>query len=152
MQKGGLSLYYTKTIVYIFACIPWAKRPTSRCSILRVEDHFNFSRMTWIDFFSTIGGLLGLVLGMDIITLVELVWLAMRLISHKLNFTQWIRWNLERYVTDLTLGFGCFFYFPFWLFFNFIISCLSLPCPPVCKPEALGQMIGIRAKVVQKGR
>jgi hypothetical protein len=32
--------------------------------------------MTWIDFFSNIGGLLGLVLGIGIVTLMELIWLS----------------------------------------------------------------------------
>ena len=38
----------------------------------------------------------------------------------------------------LTFSFGFCFYFPLWLFFKFLISCLELPCPPVCKPEAIG--------------
>ena len=59
---------------------------------------------------------------------------------------------MERYSTDLTLKFGFCFYFPLWLFFNFIISCLALLCLPVCKPEAVGRGIEIRAKVVQEGR
>ena len=60
--------------------------------------------------------------------------------------------HMERYATDLTLSFGFCFYFPLWLFFNFLISCLALPCPPVCKLEAVGRRIAIRAKVVQEGR
>ena len=60
--------------------------------------------------------------------------------------------RMERYATDLTLSFGFCFYFPLWLFFNFLISCLALPCPPVCKPEAVGRGIAIRAKEVQEGR
>jgi hypothetical protein len=38
------------------------------------------SRMTWIDFFSNIGGIYGLVLGMGIISFVELFWLFIRII------------------------------------------------------------------------
>ena len=34
---------------------------------------------------------------------------------------------MERYATDLTLSFGFCNYFPLWLFFNFLISCLALP-------------------------
>ena len=60
--------------------------------------------------------------------------------------------RMERYATDLTLSFGFCFYFPLWLFFNFLISCLALPCLPVCKPEAVGRGIAIRAEVVQEGR
>ena len=56
---------------------------------------------------------------------------------------------MECYATDLSLSFGFCFYFPLWLFFNFLISCLSLLSPPVCKPKAVG--IAIRAKVVKKG-
>jgi hypothetical protein len=36
--------------------------------------------MTWIDFFSNIGGIYGLVLGMGIISFVELFWLFLRII------------------------------------------------------------------------
>ncbi len=43
--------------------------------------------MTWINFFSNVGGLLGLVLGMGIISVVELVWLCLRLVSRKANTT-----------------------------------------------------------------
>jgi len=46
--------------------------------------------MTWIDYFSAVGGLLGLVLGMGFISFIELFWLALRIISRELGFTQWI--------------------------------------------------------------
>ncbi len=46
--------------------------------------------MTWIDYFSTVGGLLGLVLGMGFVSFIELVWLAMRIAAFKLNITKWI--------------------------------------------------------------
>ena len=46
--------------------------------------------MTWVDYFSTVGGLLGLVLGMGIVSVVEIIWLLIRLCSHKLNLTHWI--------------------------------------------------------------
>ena len=36
-------------------------------------------RMSWIDFFSAIGGLLGLCIGVSIVTFVELIWLAFKL-------------------------------------------------------------------------
>ena len=51
---------------------------------------------------------------------------------------------MEWYATDLTLSFGFCYYFLLWLFFNFLISCLALPCPPVCKPEAVGLGIAQR--------
>jgi len=41
--------------------------------------------MTWIDYFSTVGGLLGLVLGMGFVSFIELFWLCMRLINAKFN-------------------------------------------------------------------
>jgi len=44
------------------------------------------AKMGWIDYFSTVGGLLGLVLGMGFISFVELVWLALRIAALKLNF------------------------------------------------------------------
>jgi uncharacterized membrane protein len=46
-------------------------------------------RMTWIDYFSIVGGLLGLVLGMGIISFVELIWLTLRILARKLNLTDW---------------------------------------------------------------
>ena len=58
---------------------------------------------------------------------------------------------MECYATYLNLSFGFCFCFPVWLFFNFLISCLAILCPPVCKPEAIGHRIAIRAKVVQEG-
>ena len=62
--------------------------------------------------------------------------------------------KMERYATDLTFcfSFGFCFYFPLWLFSNFLISCLALPCPPVWKPKAVRRGIAIRAKVVQEVR
>ena len=46
--------------------------------------------MTWIDYFSAVGGLLGLVLGMGFVSFVELFWLGMRMIAFKLNMKRWI--------------------------------------------------------------
>jgi hypothetical protein len=46
--------------------------------------------MTWIDYFSTVGGLLGLVLGMGIISFVELIWLCLRILAKHNNMTDWI--------------------------------------------------------------
>jgi len=46
--------------------------------------------MTWIDYFSTVGGLLGLVLGMGFISFIELVWLCCRIAALKMNFQNWI--------------------------------------------------------------
>lgn len=39
-------------------------------------------KMTWIDFLSTVGGLLGLCVGLSVVTVVELVWLAMRIVMN----------------------------------------------------------------------
>ena len=47
-------------------------------------------RMTWVDFFSNIGGLLGLVLGMGFISFIELLWLALRLGAQVFGFKDWI--------------------------------------------------------------
>ena len=41
--------------------------------------------LTWIDYFSTVGGLLGLVLGMGFISFVELIWLALRILARRLD-------------------------------------------------------------------
>ena len=36
----------------------------------------------WIDFFSNVGGLLGLCIGLSIVTFIELIWLCFRLIGN----------------------------------------------------------------------
>jgi hypothetical protein len=46
--------------------------------------------MNWIIYLANVGGLLGLVLGMGIISFVELLWLCMRIMAQK--------WNLSHYV------------------------------------------------------
>ena len=49
------------------------------------------SRMSWIDYLSTVGGLLGLVLGMGFVSFIELVWLLIRIIAWYCNLsTSWI--------------------------------------------------------------
>ena len=48
------------------------------------------NRMTWIDYFSAVGGLLGLVLGMGFFSVFELIWLCLRIASKKFSFTKWI--------------------------------------------------------------
>jgi hypothetical protein len=48
------------------------------------------SRMNWIDYFSTVGGLLGLVLGMGFVSFIELFWLGLRLLARYLHFNEWI--------------------------------------------------------------
>ena len=44
------------------------------------------ARMNWIDYFSTVGGLLGLVLGMGIVSVIELFWVCLRFVALKMNF------------------------------------------------------------------
>jgi hypothetical protein len=46
--------------------------------------------MTWTDYFSAVGGLLGLVLGMGFVSFFELLWLSLRIISKRLKLTDWI--------------------------------------------------------------
>ena len=46
--------------------------------------------MNWIDFLSTLGGLLGLVLGMGFVSFIELAWLGFRLVARSYNLNQWI--------------------------------------------------------------
>ena len=43
--------------------------------------------MTWIDFMSQVGGLLGLCIGVSIVTIIELVWLCLRLLFQKFKLT-----------------------------------------------------------------
>jgi len=47
-------------------------------------------KMNWIDFLSTIGGLLGLVLGMGVVSFIEICWLCIRMIARLYNLNQWI--------------------------------------------------------------
>lgn len=58
-----------------------------KSTLVQIDTHLN---MTWIDYFSSVGGLLGLVLGMGFFSFFELIWLCLRIISKKLNFTKWI--------------------------------------------------------------
>lgn len=44
-------------------------------------------RMTWVDYLSNVGGLLGLVLGMGIVSFIELIWLCLRVLAKKYNFS-----------------------------------------------------------------
>ena len=46
--------------------------------------------MSWIDYFSAVGGLLGLVLGMGIVSVIEIVWLCLRIIAKKLELSNCI--------------------------------------------------------------
>jgi hypothetical protein len=46
--------------------------------------------MTWIDYFSGVGGLMGLVLGVGFVSSFELFWLILRIISKKLKLSDWI--------------------------------------------------------------
>ena len=46
--------------------------------------------MTWIDFLSQVGGLLGLCIGISIVTFIELVWLCLRIVAQKLKLTKLI--------------------------------------------------------------
>ena len=48
--------------------------------------------MTWVDYFSAVGGLLGLVLGMGIVSFIEILWLCLRLIARTMKLTFWISW------------------------------------------------------------
>jgi len=48
------------------------------------------SKMNWIDYFSTVGGLLGLVLGMGFVSFIEIFWLALRFTARYLHFNQWV--------------------------------------------------------------
>jgi hypothetical protein len=48
-------------------------------------------RMTWIDYFSTVGGLLGLVLGLGIPSFIEIIWVCCRMLAFKAKLTDWVR-------------------------------------------------------------
>ena len=38
-----------------------------------------YATQTWVDYFANVGGLLGLCIGLSIVTIVELAWLGMKL-------------------------------------------------------------------------
>ncbi len=46
--------------------------------------------MTWIDYFSIVGGLFGLVLGMGFYTFFDVLWLCLRILSKYFKLTNWI--------------------------------------------------------------
>jgi hypothetical protein len=46
-------------------------------------------RMTWTDFMATVGGLMGLVLGMGFVSFIEIIWLCLRLCARKCSL-EWI--------------------------------------------------------------
>jgi hypothetical protein len=48
------------------------------------------SKMSWIDYLSTVGGLLGLVLGMGFVSFIEVIWLLIRLIARIFELNQLI--------------------------------------------------------------
>jgi hypothetical protein len=48
------------------------------------------SAMGWIDYLSAVGGLLGLVLGMGIVSVVEILWLCLRVGAFRFRLTNWI--------------------------------------------------------------
>lgn len=55
--------------------------PNSKAMKLKTQ-----AKMNWVDYLSTVGGLLGLVLGMGFISFVEIFWLCLRIVALKLNF------------------------------------------------------------------
>ena len=44
-----------------------------------IIEYGTFPSQTWIDFFSSIGGLLGLCIGMSIVTFIEIFWLILQI-------------------------------------------------------------------------
>ena len=59
------------------------------------------------------------------------------------------KFQMESCVPGLT---GWNFMFSFFPLYKNYTLLFALQCPPVCKPEAIGRVIALRAKVVQKGR
>ena len=47
-------------------------------------------RKTWTEFMADVGGLLGVVLGMGIVSFVELFWLCCRLCSNKFGYEAYV--------------------------------------------------------------
>ena len=52
------------------------------CDVMTITVHSQILIQNWIDFFSAIGGLLGLCIGLSIVTFVELFWLGFRIICN----------------------------------------------------------------------
>jgi len=59
----------------------------SKSSVVQMGLH---SKMSWIDYFANVGGLLGLVLGMGFVSFIEVFWFFLRVLARSLNLTQWI--------------------------------------------------------------
>ena len=60
-----------------------------------------------------------------------------------------IIWIMENCAPGSTSWTFLFPFFPLWKNYTLLFA---LPCSPVCKPEAVGQEIAIRAKVEEKGK
>lgn len=59
-----------------------------KSSVLQMSSQ---SKMNWIDYLATVGGLLGLVLGMGFVSFIEIVWFLLRVIARSLHLTRWIK-------------------------------------------------------------
>ena len=58
-----------------------------------IMEYGTFPSNTWIDFFSSIGGLLGLCIGISIVTFIEIFWLILRMAAKVVqpNRRKWLR-------------------------------------------------------------
>jgi len=58
-----------------------------KSSVLQIGSQSN---MNWIDYLATVGGLLGLVLGMGFVSFIEIIWLSLHVLARSLHLTRWI--------------------------------------------------------------
>ena len=63
-----------------------------------IIEYGTFPSQTWIDFFSSIGGLLGLCIGISIVTFIEIFWLILQMGAQIVqpNRRKW-KWSLFIY-------------------------------------------------------
>jgi hypothetical protein len=87
LSKGDLFKKSPLTYPAFEKDIAWVEVYFRKSSILQIGSQ---QKMGWIDYFSTVGGLLGLVLGMGIVSFIELIWLCLRMVARKLDLNDWI--------------------------------------------------------------
>ena len=87
LSNGDVFVKTPQTYVAFEKDIAWVEIYIPKSSVLQIGSQ---QTMTWIDYFSAVGGLLGLVLGMGIVSFVELIWLCLRMAARKLNLNDWI--------------------------------------------------------------
>ena len=87
ISKGDIFKKSPATYTTFEKDLAWVEIYYPKSSVLQIGSQ---QKMSWIDYFSTVGGLLGLVLGMGIVSFIEIFWLCLRMAARKLNLNDWI--------------------------------------------------------------